>query len=413
MAIITSMWLRGSSQKLGGAVLYNAMGQTRARELAANVTNPRTSSQMTQRTKWANLVNFYRANASWMKFAYETKAQNQSEYNKFMQLNVASSRIYLPKTLASQGACVVDAYKMTQGSLASIEVTKAQNGWTTNLYMQNTGSLDENMTVGEFTQSILPVNPALREGDQISFIRFTQMTNNSTGVPYVVVRKYEVILNSTDVRRFYDFMPEDYIGPAQSPQNDCLFVSDSGNAGGFILILSRTIGGKTYVSTQSIIVANNSASIDAYSSNAAIQAAIDSYGDSAEPFLTSSSANEDSQAATRLAILGINLNGNNYAAGSAVYPVQINEEQTFKVMFNADVSEQGPLSGTIRWIKGGVITSAEISPNIVTGSTAEMLVEGGGPETNVALMDVTIQVAGTNYRAVFVVPNEATIGGLE
>ena len=69
MAIVTSMWLKGTKQKLGGSVLYQAMGQTRQRELAANVANPRTNSQMQQRTRWANLVNFYRVNAGWMKFA--------------------------------------------------------------------------------------------------------------------------------------------------------------------------------------------------------------------------------------------------------------------------------------------------------------------------------------------------------
>ena len=103
MAIVQTMWMTGTKKKLGGTVLYQAMGQTRQRELAAEISNPRTTQQMTQRVKWSNLVNLYRANRSWMKYAFETKKTNQSEYNKFMSLNVAASAIYLPKNVAAAG----------------------------------------------------------------------------------------------------------------------------------------------------------------------------------------------------------------------------------------------------------------------------------------------------------------------
>ena len=337
MAIVTSMWLKGTKQKLGGSVLYQAMGPTRQRELAANVSNPRTQSQMEGRTRWANLVNFYRVNAGWMKFAYETKKQNQSEYNKFMSLNVPSARIYLPKSLASQGGCVVDAYQMTQGSLASVEVLKSGAAWRTNLYFASITDLDENSTIGEVTAQLLPANPALREGDQLSFLRFTQMTNSSTGVPFVVVRKYEVILKANDTRRFYDFMPDAYITFGGSAQAPCIEVADSGNAGGFLLVLSRTIGGKTYVSSQSIIVANNDNLISAYSSATARQEAIDSYGESTEPFLTSSTADEDSQAATRPSILQIKINDAVFTPGQVAGPLTIGAGANVEVRFNQPI----------------------------------------------------------------------------
>ncbi len=412
MAIVTSMWLKGTKQKLGGSVLYQAMGQTRQRELAANVANPRTNSQMEQRTRWANLVNFYRANSGWMRFAYETKKTNQSEYNKFMSLNVPGARIYLSKSLASQGGCIVDEYQMTQGSLASIEVVKSGAAWQTNLYLVSATDLNENSTIGEVTAQLLPANPALHEGDQLSFLRFTQMTNSSTGVPFVVVRKYEVILKANDTRRFYDFMPEDYItfgGTAQAP---CIEVSDSGNAGGFILVLSRTIGGKTYVSSQSIVVANNSALIDAYSSDSAKQEAIDSYGESAEPFLTSSTANEDSQAATRLSILQIKVNGQVFAPGQPVAPVDINNNTDIEVTFNQQLeSTPGNLSLT-GWSNGTHFSAGgPLSEYEGNKASYEIQIESGKSEA--ALADIEIAIDGTNYRAVFVVPNEYTIGGLE
>ena len=412
MAIVTSMWLKGTKQKLGGSVLYQAMGQTRQRELAANVANPRTNSQMEQRTRWANLVNFYRANAGWMKFAYETKKQNQSEYNKFMSLNVPSARIYLPKSIASQGGCVVDAYQMTQGSLASVEVVKNGAAWQTNLYLVSATNLDENSTIGEVTAQLLPANPAVREGDQLSFLRFTQMTNTSTGVPFVVVRKYEVILKANDTRRFFDFMPDDYITFGGSAQAPCIEVSDSGNAGGFLLVLSRTIGGKTYVSSQSIVVANNDALISAYSSDTARQEAIDSYGESAEPFLTSSTANEDSQAATRLSILQVKIGDQVYTPGQRAAHVTIDNNTRVEVTFNKPLDESTD-EGNITCWAAGTQYEVGLEEDTYTGNKATFDAHPVSTIEEAVLSDITVNINGVTYRAVFPITNDDTIQGLE
>lgn len=413
MAIVTSMWLKGTKQKLGGSVLYQAMGQTRQRELAANVANPRTNSQMEQRTRWANLVNFYRVNSGWMKFAYETKKTNQSEYNKFMSLNVPSARIYLPKSIASQGGCVVDAYQMTQGSLASIEALKSGADWQTNLYMASITDLDENSTVGEVTAQLLPANPALREGDQLSFLRFTQMTNSSTGVPFVVVRKYEVLLKANDTRRFFDFMPMEYItfgGTAQAP---CVEVVNSGNAGGFLLVLSRTIGGKTYVSSQSIVVANNDALISAYSSATAKQEAIDSYGESAEPFLTSSTANEDGQAATRLSIIQAKIGDTVITPGQRAYPVSFGSGQTLELTFNQNLAVSSAVNAKLTYWDDGVEYEIVCPRDEIESNKITYDIHLESSVSNSAIASIVADVEGVNYRAVFVILNEDTIDGLE
>lgn len=316
MAIVQTMWLAGTKKKLGGTVIYQAMGQTRQRELAAEVSNPRTTQQMTQRVKWSNLVNLYRANRSWMKYAFETKKTNQSEYNKFMSLNVATSAIYLPKNVAAAGGCVVNDYIVTQGSLSSIETTKVTGGWASNIFLPAGFQLSASTSIQQLAAAVLPLNPAINEGDQLSFIRMTQQVNGATGVPFVVVRKYEVIISSTDTRLVGSFLPLDYITTKTNGTELCIGVEDSGNAGGFVLILSRTIGGRTYVSSQRVIVANNATTISYYTGAAALQRAIDSYGESDEPFLTTSTANQNSQAATALSIIGVQVDNQDWAPGS-------------------------------------------------------------------------------------------------
>lgn len=413
MSVVKNFSQVDQSGRLGEQVFYVVNGETRARKLAAKVNNPRTVQQMEQRTKWANLVNFYRANRDWMKYAFENKKRNQSDYNKFMSLNVASSRIYLPKSFANQGACVVDAYTMTQGSLPSIETTKTSTGWATNLYLSNANAIPENPTIGEVTRQLLLANPALREGDQISFIRLTQQTNPVTGVPYVVVRKYEVILNSSSVKFFYDYMPIDYIVFDGGTNPNCIEVNDSGNAGGFLMILSRTISGKTYVSSQNIIVANNAAMIDAYSSSNAQQAAIDSYGESAEPFLTSTTAEADSQAAVSPSIVSVKIEDDSGVPGSTFLVPSISGSDEVEITFNQEI-EGNVQSAELTMYVGGEKIDVVLTPSAggTTKRSADFPVSANF--TNAYIADIVFQlVDGTSYRAVFYVPNEATISGLE
>lgn len=412
MAIVKNFWLKNQTKKLAGMVLYKAMGQTRSRELASEVSNPRTIDQMSQRVRWSNLVNFYRANKSWMKFAYETKPKNRTDYNQFMSLNAGNSRIYLPKSIANQGGCIVDAYQMTQGSLASIEVVKSENGWQTNLLLPVGFALTSTTTIKEFAEGLIAQNPAIREGDQLSFIRLTQQTNASTGVPFVVVRKYEVILKTDDLRFVGQFLPLDYIAAESATGGVAVVVDDSGNAGGFLLILSRTVGGKTYVSTQSIIVANNDALITQYSSASALQEAIDSYGESSEPFLTSTTADTDSQAPVGASIVSIELDGDVFTPMSIVYPWVVDNNLELKVTTSevlGDISE-----ATITFVKGGREYTVQLEGVSRQGAT-NIFQPAGQVETleDAALSDIRFTYDGVDYRAVFVVPNAATIGGLE
>lgn len=413
MAIVKNFWLKNQTKKLAGAVIYQAMGQTRSRELAAEVSNPRTVDQMSQRVKWANLVNFYRANKSWMKFAFETKPTNRTDYNQFMSLNVANSRIYLPKGIANQGGCVVDNYVMTQGSLPSIETTYREEDWTTNLFLPARFSIVPTTTIAEVSQALIQSNPALREGDQLSFIRLTQQTNSNTGVPFVVVRKYEVILNTSDLRFFYEYMPVDYIGADGSVNNNGIVVFDSGNAGGFLLILSRTTGGKTYVSTQSVVVANNDALIQAYSSSNALQTAIDSYGESTEPFLTSTTAEQDTQAPVQPSIVSIGGDLGNAVPGQIFGPISLEVADEFEVTLSETPTAAGEGSKVVV-VKAGVETEVAITnANIQGGKLVLPWPSGAVTGEGYYVADIYAVADGTTYRAPFVVPNAAYDSGLE
>ena len=412
MAIVTSMWLKGAKKRLGGTVIYQAMGQTRQRELAAEVSNPRTESQMGQRVKWANLVNLYRVNRSWMKYAYETKKSNQSEYNKFMSLNVADSRIYLTKTIANAGGCVVDAYMMTQGSLPTIEFVPTNNAyWRSNIEITPISTLN-NITVKVFSDKIVELNPAIRYGDQLSFIRFTQMTNASTGVPYVVVREYEVIIDTNNLQPLENYLPLDYFSSWGSKEKFLAVGSAYGRSGGFAMILSRTISGKTYVSSQRIIPVAMDAYIQAFSSSEALQAAIDSYGVSDDAFLSSTYAAQDNQAPTMLALLSVKTDSDNvnHVAGDRFVIATASPEDQIIFSFNSSV-QQAPTAASLFTNSGNfLLTNLSISGNNAVAEFSESF----PVHNNLVIFAASVTIDSLEYNINFLArPEDTHEGGIE
>lgn len=401
MAVLQNMWLRGAKKKLGGTVLYTQGGRTLQRELAPEVKNPKTPAQMGQRVKWANLVAFYRANAGWMPKAFENKKATQSDYNKFMSLNAANSRIYLTKEQARQGACVVDSYRVSDGTLQPVDIFPAEVNWVTNLYLGDLAELDNSTTVAEFSTELLKSNVGLRSGDQISFIRATQLFNNTTDIPYIQVRAYEMLINEQGAGLVQDYWPIELIGIGEEQGEPALMVKNNNKQGGFAIIVSRTQGGRVLVSPSQITQVNMAGVINQYSSNAALTNAIESYGRGDEVFLDSKGATAIGQQPTTLSITSISSkNGRQtIVPGGDVDVASKDWDDGLVVNFNNDIS--GDVSNVSVNLGGKSLYNG--GPSSVQGasvkidakiSTAETVSEG----TNFV---VVVNISGVSYNAGF------------
>ena len=403
MAVLQNMWLRGAKKKLGGTVLYTQGGRTLQRELAPEVKNPKTPAQMGQRVKWANLVAFYRANASWMPKAFENKKATQSDYNKFMSLNASSSRIYLTKEQARQGACVVDSYRVSEGTLQPVDIFPTEANWVTNLYLTGLAKLDATTTVADFSTALLASNAGLRSGDQISFIRITQLNNNTTGIPYIQVRAYELLIDEQGPGLVKDFWPIELIALGQQQETPALMVKNNNKQGGFAIIVSRTQGGRVLVSPSQVTQVNMAAIIKQYSSDAALSAAIESYGQGDDVFLDSKTAGTIVQQPTTLAITSIeskdkkhvaivgqeiDINNENFASGLVINFNQnvVGTAEQVKTTYagNQVTTDTQPSTS------GNVITSDEdFNPTTALSTTEPLVVE--------------VTISGVVYRAEFTV----------
>ena len=401
MAVLQNMWLRGAKKKLGGTVLYTQGGRTLQRELAPEVKNPKTPAQMGQRVKWANLVAFYRANAGWMPKAFENKKATQSDYNKFMSLNAANSRIYLTKEQARQGACVVDSYRVSDGTLQPVDVFPTEANWVTNIYLTGLDKLDATTTVAAFSTALLASNAGLRSGDQLSFIRVTQLFNNTTGIPYVQVRAYELLINEQGPGLLKDFWPIELIGLGKEQETPALMVKNNNKQGGFAIIVSRTQGGRVLVSPSQVTQVNMAAVINQYSSSAALQAAIDSYGQGDEVFLDSKVANEIGKMPTTLSITAI-ANENEsikVAVGGSGNFHNNGWDGSLNVIFNQNIT--GVVEKLLVTVAGSQFL--DVTEGTVTGNTvsfaASIYQDAEKQEEYPVIVSVTI--SGVTYTAQF------------
>ena len=401
------MWLRGAKKKLGGTVLYTQGGRTLQRELAPEVKNPKTPAQMGQRVKWANLVAFYRANAGWMPKAFESKKATQSDYNKFMSLNAANSRIYLTKEQARQGACVVDSYRVSDGTLQPVDIFPTGSNWVTNLYITGLDKLDATTTVAAFSKVLLASNAGLRSSDQLSFIRVTQVFNNMTNIPYLQVRAYELLINEQGPGLLKDFWPIELIALGKEQETTAIMVKNNNKQGGFAIIVSRTQGGRVLVSPSQVTQVNMADVINQYSSSTALQAAIDSYGRGDEVFLDSKGANAIDQQPTTLSITGISGGTEGapiIAPGGEVELKAPAFESRGQIYFNQEVTGTPEL---VRVIVGGTVLVNDPSPSWETGSEPHYMLSDNGwvatPGTQSgATVRVEVTISGVVYSADFI-----------
>lgn len=285
MARIRNIVMEGATGRLGSMVLTQRTGTgTVARTLAPEVSNPKSDAQQTRRVKWANLVNFYKVSKGWMSKAFENKAANQSDYNKFMSLNANTSMVALTKDQAGQGGVIAGPYTISQGSLPSIGLTRTSTGaWATNIDL-GTLVISNTTTVAELSQAITANNAQIKEGMQLSFISYQQQTNTVTGVPFCVAGWYEITLNSSDARTVHSVMPTTFAAATVDNGGKYLGTGPQLSSGAFAYILSDRQGGKLLVSTQQLTV-NDSEVYNEAITTAALNAAIESYGRGTEVFL--------------------------------------------------------------------------------------------------------------------------------
>lgn len=193
--------------RVGNTSYYYLNGQQVARQ-ARNNSNygteaRRSSAQQSRRVMWSNLVNLYKACSHWMPKAFESKTREQSDYNAFMQKNIASSIVALTKEQAAKGCAVVDSYVISQGSLPPVGATgpDAQNMLYTDIKVSSNDF--STWSLGQFSRDVIAQNAGYLDGDNIALILFENWADG-TEFPYAATRYFEITLDTTSTAPLAD-----------------------------------------------------------------------------------------------------------------------------------------------------------------------------------------------------------------
>lgn len=270
--------------RVGAYTFYTTNGGRQVARIANNGSNygdsaKRTVAMQTRRTKWGNLVTFYRLNRDLMARAFESKDANISDYNRFMQLNVPFARVALTKDAFMRGVCILQEYVVSDGSLPGFSAAVEEIGQITWSLKSSLDGEFADHTIGEVSDDLLRNNPTLQKGDQLTFVSWTN-AGNVDSLPRLYRHLCEVTLDPASSISFGTLASSNIVGAAQGSVQ----ILGQGPVYGQVIILSRVVSGKLLVS-RSTIALSNETFVNQFSAPDAVKEAIDSYGVDVEKLL--------------------------------------------------------------------------------------------------------------------------------
>lgn len=262
--------------RVGAYSYYTTTGGRQIARVAQNSSNygesaTRTEAQQMRRSKWGNLVNFYKLNKTFFRRAFESKNANQSDYNKFMSVNLPTARVALTKNDYALGGCVLDSFRMSEGSLRGITDSYKAGALSSILGFGIDGALGSK-TIGAVSQDLLTNNAFLKEGDQISYVYFKQFVPVDR-VPRFSSLYFEMTLDTKSTLILDGIENADLVYG-----EDGVLKGEMDHQGAIAaFVLSRQINGSLQVSTETAIL-NSDLYLSQWTGQEAEKKAIASYG---------------------------------------------------------------------------------------------------------------------------------------
>ena len=143
-------YARGS---VGDVTFFRSGGSQRARARNRKPNNPRSSSQMTQRAKFASAVKFYkRAVSNFFRFAYQDKKTNESDYNAFMRHNINGAPLISKSAFDKQGYPALGNWVLSYGELQPLNYIAGESNSVIELPATYTAAPS---TLGELSQGLI------------------------------------------------------------------------------------------------------------------------------------------------------------------------------------------------------------------------------------------------------------------
>ena len=332
--------LNGIISKLNGSAgnltFKQLGGKTIVSEKISALTDAKSTRQLKQRMKWANVIRMYQVLSPYLRLAFGGMSKGRTDYNKFVSANLTMAPVYLTKPEANAGATIVAPYQITQGTLNSIAVNGKGNNAITDIDL-GTLTIAADTTIAQFSNAVVENNRDFHYGDQITYFLVHQTVNPVTQTPVADVEACAVVLDKSNTATLLSLVDD----RGFAVQSGCLAAKAGYDFGdhGMAWVHSRKQVSKTSVSTQFLICDN--ALLSEYQSDAAYDTAATSYGGANEVFLSPQSSNS---------LTGNSSNGSS-SGGSSNAPAA-----KYKLLLNASPAAGGSVEGAGEYAAGSSAT---------------------------------------------------------
>ena len=161
------------SGKLGNTVGARKSANQKANVLRVHrdtITNPKSTAQTLRRMRLLPATNFYRALQPIINHAFQGTAYKAPSYSEFMKLALANDSF--PYVSRGESRPIPGPYQISKGSLPSISISDFGE--------VGTGPMISSLKIGDiadlagdfgyFSSRLISANPALQNGDQLTFI---------------------------------------------------------------------------------------------------------------------------------------------------------------------------------------------------------------------------------------------------
>jgi hypothetical protein len=272
--------------KVGAYSMYVRDGEqiVRQRQNASNYGEEasRTLAQQSRRVKWSNLVLLFKYMSEWQPRAYENLNKGQTDYNKFMSLNINSAVVALTKQQSADGAAVVAPVVVSQGSLVSPDAI-AEGTHNISVGMAwGTGDTAAFATIGELSEALVQYNAGWQDGDNLAAVYFLNWLDIQ-GTPRCSTVYAELTLDKTNTSP----LSTNSLASRMTFTSGGMGIDIAPNAAdfndtvGWAVIHTRRDSGTLKVSTERIVMVDEDI-LGTFITQAQLDAAIASYGLSAE-----------------------------------------------------------------------------------------------------------------------------------
>lgn len=237
-----------------------------------------TTRLMRTRMQWPNLVSVWRTiNSTRWHPAFRKDNRRQSDFNMFMQKNMKKYPIWLTKSHVRQGAGVIGAYIVSDGSMGAVSCGFGNNNIPTTDLLVGTLTLGNATTLAAFSSAIINNNPNkdFRTGDQLTLLTVLQQSQPSAA-PTLTATAMEVTLDTAADTSLLS----DYIDVSALSVVDGKLAWSVAVTGGVAAVHSRLVNGETVCSNATLVINNDI--VSQYQTSTAFYAACESYGGIAE-----------------------------------------------------------------------------------------------------------------------------------